>query len=137
MEELSNRLSSFWGTSPIRGVNDELMTEAKWAPLVDIVEDENEYLIKADLPELTKKDVDVRVENGVLYITGERKLEKELNGRRYHRTERLHGSFVRSFSLPDNTDPEKVTAEFKDGVLSVHLLKQEQAKPRQIEIKVK
>lgn len=120
----------------MRRTDEEYLTQAQWAPLVDIIEDDGEYLIKADLPELTQKDINVRVENGILYIAGERKLEKEEKGKRYHRTERYHGSFVRSFTLPDDADPEKVTAEFKDGVLSVHLLKNENAKPRQIEIKV-
>ena len=93
------------------------------------------YLIKADLPELTKKDITVRVDNGNLYITGERRAEKN-DWVRYHRTERFYGSFVRSFLLPNDADPEKVSASFRDGVLSVHIQKSEHAKPRQIEVKV-
>lgn len=120
----------------MRRPTEEYMTEAEWAPLVDIIEDETEYLIKADLPELNKKDISVRVENGVLYIAGERKLEKATDGKRYHRTERMHGSFVRSFTLPEEANPEEITAEFKDGVLTVRLLKRESAKTKLIDVKV-
>ncbi|MCF7762858.1 MAG: Hsp20/alpha crystallin family protein [Verrucomicrobia bacterium] len=136
MEDLTNRLTSFWGVSPMRRPTEEYMTEAEWAPLVDIIEDETEYLIKADLPELNKKDISVRVENGVLYIAGERKLEKATDGKRYHRTERMHGSFVRSFTLPEEANPEEITAEFKDGVLTVRLIKRESAKTKLIDVKV-
>jgi HSP20 family protein len=135
MEELSNRLSSFWGLSPVRAAEREYMIEANWAPLVDIIENDDEYLIKADLPELSKKDIKVRVDNGILYISGERKCEKK-EKERYHRTERFYGSFVRSFSLPDDANHEAVSANFKDGVLAVHVRKSEEAKPRQIEVKV-
>ena len=135
MEELSNRLSSFWGLSPVRAYEKENMTEANWAPLVDIIENDDEYLIKADLPELTKKNIKVRVDNRILYISGERKSKKKEN-ERYHRTERFYGSFVRSFSLPDDANHEAVSANFKDGVLKVQVRKSEEAKPKQIEIKV-
>jgi len=80
------------------------MTVADWSPLVDITEDEKEYVIKTDLPEVKKEDVKVTVENGIVTITGERKLEKEEKGKRYHRIERSYGNFVRSFSLPDDAD---------------------------------
>lgn len=137
MEELQNRLSSFWGLTPMRGTTgQEEVSLADWAPLVDITEDDKEFLIKADLPEVEKKDVNVRVENGVLYISGERKKETEEKNKKYHRTERYYGSFTRSFTLPDYVDPAKVGAEFKNGVLTVHLLKSEAAKPKAIDIKV-
>ncbi|WP_035602290.1 Hsp20/alpha crystallin family protein [Haloferula sp. BvORR071] len=109
---------------------------AEWVPVVDVLEDEKEYLIKAELPEVAKENVRVVVENGRLVISGERKFEKQENGAKYHRVERSYGSFLRSFNLPENADPEKVEAEFKDGVLRVHLGKQEKAKPRQIEVKI-
>lgn len=112
------------------------MTVAAWAPLVDITEDEKEYLITADLPEVKKNEVKVTVENGILSIAGERKFEKEEKNKRYHRVERAYGSFLRTFSLPDDADAEKVNAEFKDGVLRVHVAKSEHARPRQIEVKV-
>src|SRR5882724_9647825 len=138
MNELQNRLSPFFGRAPVRWQNGEQenMTVVEWAPLVDIAEDDKEYLIKAELPEVKKDEVKVTVENGVLTITGERKFEKEEKGKKYHRVERAFGSFVRSFTLPDDADANKVNAEFKDGVLKVHVAKSEAAKPKQIEVKV-
>ena len=112
------------------------MTVAEWAPVVDIIEDETEYLIKVDLPEIKKEEVKVTVENGVLVLSGERKLEKEEKGRKYHRIERAYGSFGRTFSLPDNADAEKVNAEFNEGVLKLHIAKSEAARPKQIEVKI-
>jgi HSP20 family protein len=93
-------------------------------------------VIKVELPEIKKEDVKVTVENGTLTISGERKFEKEEKDKKYHRVERAYGSFVRSFALPGGTDGSKVSAEFKDGVLKVHLPKTEQAKPKAIEVKV-
>jgi HSP20 family protein len=138
MEELQNRLSGFFSRVPLRRGNGEKesITVAEWAPLVDITEDDKEYLIKAELPEVKKEEVKVTVEHGILTITGERKFEKEEKGRKYHRIERAYGSFVRTFTLPDDADAEKVNAEFKDGVLKVHLTKSERAKPKQIEVKL-
>jgi HSP20 family protein len=112
------------------------MTVSQWTPLVDISEDANEYLVKAELPELKKEEVKVSVENGELTISGERKSEKEEKGKKFHRIERSYGSFLRSFTLPESVNAEKVSAEFKDGVLSVHLPKDERAKPKSIEVKV-
>src|SRR6185436_11781023 len=101
-----------------------------------ISEDAKEYLIKAELPEVKKEDVKITMEDGTLTISGDRKYEKAENGKKYHRVERAYGSFGRSFSLPDDASPGKVTAEFKDGVLTVYLVKDEKAKPRQVEVKV-
>jgi len=112
------------------------MRVADWAPLVDISEDHNEYVIKAELPEVKKGDLKITLDDGILTITGDRKFEKEENGRKYHRVERAYGSFVRTFSLPDNASPGKVKAAFKDGVLTVRLAKDEKAKPQQVEINV-
>ena len=142
MDELHNRLnsliSSAFGRVPMRSTGDqeENLTLTEWAPLVDITEDEKEYLIKAELPEVRKEDLSVVVENGILTIRGERKLEKEEKGRRYHRVERAYGAFTRSFTVPDDADGSKVDAEFKEGVLRVHLAKSEKAKPKTIEVKV-
>ena len=138
MEELQNRLSGLFGRAPVRRGNgeQESITVAEWAPLVDITEDDKEYLIKAELPEVKKEDVKVAVENGVLTISGERKSEKEERNKKFHRIERAYGSFERSFIVPDDADADKVIAEFKDGVLRVHLPKSEKAKPKQIEVKV-
>jgi HSP20 family protein len=137
MEDFQNRLSTLFGRAPTRRPNGrEEITLADWMPLADITEDEKEYLIKAELPEVKKEDVKVSVENGVLTISGERKFEKEEKKRKYHRVERGYGTFVRSFALPDDADAGKVQAEFKNGVLTVHLPKSEKAKPKQVEVKV-
>lgn len=136
LEDIQNRLGSIFGRAPARGNGEETMTVCEWAPLVDITEDQNEYLIKAELPEVKKEDVKVSVENGTLTISGERKFEKEEKGKKYHRVERAYGTFMRSFTLPDAATGEKVSAEFKDGVLKVHLPKSEEAKPKSVDIKV-
>jgi HSP20 family protein len=137
LDEMHNRLSRFLGTSASRRADgQENITVAEWAPLVDITEDDKEYLIKAELPEVKKGDVKVRVEDGVLYISGERNFEKEEKGKRYHRIERAYGSFTRSFSLPEDADPQQVNADFKDGVLGVHVAKDRNARPKSIEVKV-
>jgi HSP20 family protein len=138
LDDLQNRLSTLFGRAPVRRGEgrQESITVAEWAPLVDITEDDKEYLIKAELPEVKKDEVKVTVENGVLNIAGERKLEKEEKGKKYHRIERAYGSFVRSFTLPDDADAGKVNAEFKDGLLKVHVAKSEKARPKQIEVKV-
>ena len=93
-------------------------------------------LIKVDLPEIKREEIKVTVENGVLVLSGERELEKEEKGRKYHRIERAYGSFGRSFSLPDNADAEKVNAEFNEGVRKLHIAKSEAARPKQIEVKI-
>src|SRR5438445_12472135 len=138
MEDFQNRLSTLFGR-PLRRTNGHAradITLADWTPLADITEDEKEYLIKAELPDVKKEDVKVTVENGVLTISGERKFEKEEKKKKYHRVERAYGSFMRSFSLPDQADASKVKAEFKNGMLTVHLPKSEKAKPKQIEVNV-
>lgn len=135
--ELESRLATILGQRASTGNGGkEALTVAEWSPLVDIVEDEKEYLIKAELPEMRKDDVRLTVENEVLTISGERKFEGEEKGRKHHRIERAYGSFVRSFSLPEDADGSKVRADYKDGVLQVHLTKSEKAKPKSIEIKV-
>jgi HSP20 family protein len=136
LEDIQNRLSSLFGRTPLRGFGEEAMTVSEWTPLVDIAEDDKEYLIKAELPEVKKEDVKVTVENGVLTITGERKFEKEEKGKKYHRVERGYGSFMRSFTLPEGAAGDKISAEFKDGVLKVHLAKSAEAKPKSIDVKV-
>ncbi len=109
---------------------------AEWAPVVDIQETETEYLVKADLPEVEKKDVQVTVQEGVLTIQGERKQEKEEKGRKFHRVERSYGTFLRTFTVPEDAEETKVTADFKDGVLRVHLPKTEKPRSKAIEVKV-
>ena len=140
MDDLQRRMSSLFDWSPLRRSNltaeDENITVPEWAPLVDIAEDDKEYLIKVELPEVQKDDVKVTVESGTLTISGERKAEKEEKGRKFHRVERYYGRFERSFSIPDGATADDVKAEFKDGVLRVHLAKSEKARPKQIEVKV-
>lgn len=118
------------------GRGEESMTIAAWAPAVDISEDEKEFAVKAELPDVKKEDVKVMVEDDVLTIRGERKAEKEEKGRRYHRVERAYGSFERSFALNEGTDATKITSEFKDGLLTVHLPKAPNAKTKALEIKI-
>jgi len=108
---------------------------ADWVPVVDVLEDDKEFLIKAELPEVAKDNVKVTVEKGKLTLSGERKFEKEENGPKYHRVERSYGTFSRTFNLPENVDADKVEADFKDGVLRIHLTKVEKPGPRQIEVK--
>jgi HSP20 family protein len=137
MDDLQRRLGSFIGLSPQRPVNGrEDMTVSEWMPLVDITEDDHAYLIKAELPEVKKDEVKVTVENGVLTISGERKFEKEEQSKRYHRIERAYGIFTRSFAVPDDADAAAVSAEFKDGLLTVRLAKSEKARPKSVEVKV-
>ncbi len=113
-----------------------LLALSDWSPAVDITEDEKEYLITADLPQIAKEDVKVVVENGSLFIRGERKREAVHKDKKVHRIERSYGSFQRSFSLPDDADGNGVTASFKEGVLRVSLPKSEEKKPKHIEVSV-
>jgi len=138
MDELQRRLTSMFGLGSPRLANgkEETMTVTQWLPLVDINEDDKEYLIKAELPDLRKEEVKVSVEGGVLTISGERKFEKEEKDKKYHRIERAYGTFTRSFSVPDDADDSKVSAEFKDGLLTVRLAKSEKARPKSIDVKV-
>lgn len=137
LEEMEKRLSTMWGRPPVKSDGDkEAMTVAEWSPLVDISEDDKEYLVKAELPEIKKEEVKLTVQDNVLCISGERKYEKEEKGKKYHRVERAYGSFMRSFTLPEDADGSKVSAEYKDGLLLVHVPKSEKAKPKSIEVKV-
>ena len=113
---------------------EEALAVPEWSPLVDISEDEREYLIKAELPELRKEDVKVTAAEGMLTIMGERKFEKEESGKRYHRVERAYDSFGRTFSLPDEANPANVSTEFIEGILRVRLSKKEKSKPQQVEV---
>lgn len=108
----------------------------QWRPSADIVENDNEYMIKADLPEVKKEDITIRVENGVLTLAGERRVEKSTDSEKEHRREAFYGKFARSFSLPDDVDVDKISAESHDGVLKVHLPKSDAKKPKSLEVKV-
>lgn len=133
--EFERGLDRYFGRqSP--ATTEEPTTPRLWAPLTDITEDAKEYLVKAELPDVKKEDVKVTVEGNALCITGERTSEKEDKDKTYHRVERRYGSFERIFTLPANTDPAGVTAEFKDGLLVVRLPKTEKAAPAPVEVKV-
>jgi len=138
LEEMQKRLGSLLGSrlSVFTDGGEEEFTVSEWSPPVDIAEDDKEYTVKAELPGMTKEDIKVTVEGGVLSITGERKVEKEEKHKKYHRIERSYGTFTRSFTLPEAASADKVSAEFNDGVLKVHLPKEEKAKPKSVEVKI-
>ena len=112
----------------------EPQTNRPWSPSVDIYETENELVLKADLPEVEHKDIDVRVENQTLTLAGQRRFEKQDSGKGYHRLERSYGNFTRSFAVPNTFDTANIAASFKNGVLTVTLPKREAAKPRTIKV---
>ena len=137
--EMENMLERYTHATG-RGLGGDIDTElnfAKWSPTVDIEESDNFYLIRADVPGVDKKDIEVRLDNGVLSITGEKHTEKETGkDTKHHRTERYSGSFARRFTLPTSVKTDKVDATYKDGVLSLMIPKAEEAKPKAIDIKV-
>ena len=114
----------------------EPQTNRPWSPAVDIFESENELVLKADVPDVDLKDIDIRVENQTLTIAGERKFEKKDDVKGYHRIERSYGNFVRSFAVPSAFDTDNINAAYRNGVLTVSLPKKEAAKPRQIKVAV-
>jgi len=116
-----------------RGDNGALTT---WAPAVDIYETENELVLKADIPDMNEKDLDIRVENNMLTIRGERKFEQKVKEDNYLRIERTYGSFSRSFGLPNTVNTEGIKAEYKNGVLTVELPKRAESKPKQVKVNV-
>jgi len=135
LEDIQNRVNRFLsGTLPARAEKGAFF--ADWTPPVDIEETDKEYLIKAELPDIKKDDVKVETLDGVLTIEGERKQEKEEKGKKFYRMERSYGKFVRQFALPTEVDATKIQAEFKGGMLFVHLPKTALAKPQAIEVKV-
>jgi HSP20 family protein len=107
-----------------------------WAPAVDIFESEQELVVKADLPDIKPEELDIRVENNILTIRGERKFEKKVDEKNYLRVERAYGSFARSFSLANTVNSEAIKADYKDGVLTLTIPKREEAKPKQIKVNV-
>lgn len=137
LEDMSTRLNRLFNQPFTRRFGEEDgMAFADWAPAIDVQETDKEYLLKADLPEVKRDDVKVDVKDGVLSVEGERKQEKEEKGKKFHRIERSYGKFVRRLTLPVDVDEQKIAAEFKDGVLNVHLPKSATAKPHTIDIKV-
>jgi HSP20 family protein len=121
--------------TPWGGLSDLASAETSWSPPVDIKEDENHYYIKADVPGVDSKDLEVTLERGVLTIAGERRAESKEEANGYRRVERFRGRFVRAFSLPDTADADKVDATIKNGVLEVVINKKESSKPRRIAVR--
>lgn len=138
LQDRMNRLfdESFRGASRSGATDDDWALGGSWAPAVDIYEQEGNIVLKAELPGVDSKDVDIRLENNVLTLRGERKLDTEVKRENYHRVERAYGSFTRSFTLPTVVDQEKIKADYRDGVLRVTLPKREEAKPKQISIAI-
>jgi HSP20 family protein len=131
LQDQVNRL--FEGSLPRRSDQLALTT---WTPAVDIYETENELVLKADLPDVNENDLDIRIENNILTIKGERKFEEKVKEDNYLRVERTYGSFSRSFSLPSTVDSGSIKADYKNGVLTVQLPKRAESKPRQVRINV-
>jgi len=120
-----------------RGINDEETSLTSWSPAVDVAEHDDAYVVKVELPGVNKDEVKITIESNILTIRGEKKQEKETKKENYHRVERSYGSFQRSFTLPSTVKSDKIDAAYKDGILTIALPKAEEAKPKQIEVKVK
>ncbi len=133
-EEMNRLFDRFFSRDLL--AEDEFVSLGDWSPSVDIKEDKEEYVVTAELPGMKKDDVQITFSNGTLKIEGERQKEKEEKNVNYHRVERVYGKFCRSFQLPSSIQQNKISAEFKDGILTVHLPKSEEAKPKVIEVKV-
>jgi HSP20 family protein len=127
--EVSRMLTDLFGRSQESNLT-------SWAPAVDIYENEHELVVKADLPDVKPEELDIRVENNILTIRGERKFEKKVDEKNYLRVERSYGSFARSFSLASTVNSEAIKADYKDGVLTLTIPKREEAKPKQIKVNV-
>jgi len=137
MSTLQDRVNRIFADAYGRRDDDDLMTRGAWVPPVDIFEtDQHELVIKAELPDVNRDDINLRVENNTLTISGEKKMETEVKENQYRRVERSYGSFSRSFTLPQTVDATNIGADYKNGVLTVRLPLREEAKPRQIQVKV-
>jgi HSP20 family protein len=134
LQDRMNRLfnDSYGG----RNQEDHMLSRGTWIPPVDIYEVDGELVLKAELPDMKREDIDVTVENNTLTVRGDRKLDNEIKQENFHRVERAYGSFVRTFSLPPTVDTGKIGAEYKDGVLTVKLPMREEAKARSIDVRV-
>jgi len=135
LEDMSSRLNRIFG-QPLTTRPEGGESFADWTPAIDVQETDTEYLVKADLPDVKRDDVKISVQDGVLAVEGERKQEQEEKGKTFHRIERSYGKFVRRLLVPTDVDQTKVAADFKDGVLNVHLPKSPIATPRTIDVKV-
>ena len=136
MAALQERVNRAFGDMS-RRYDDDLTTRGAWIPAVDIYQTDNHTLVlKVELPDVVREDIDLRVENNILTITGQKQRDKAVKEEQYHRIERTFGSFTRTFTLPPTVDAGKIGAEFKNGVLTVTLPLREEAKPRQIQVTV-
>jgi HSP20 family protein len=136
MAVLQDRLNRAFGDIGHR-VDDDVMTRGAWIPPVDIFENEkHELVLKAELPDLDREDIDLKVEQNVLTLSGQKKMDKEVSDQQYHRIERTFGSFSRTFTLPPTVDSARINAEYKNGVLTVTLPLREDARPKQIQVQV-
>jgi HSP20 family protein len=137
LDDLFNQYGRVLGRSAAPARESNGGTVVEWRPVANISETADAYLIRAELPEVAKKDIDVSVHEGVITLRGERRLENQSNNEKHHRIESFYGSFARSFTLPADVDETKIEAESKDGVLTVRLPKTEVRKPRPIEVQVR
>ncbi|MGH9340500.1 MAG: Hsp20/alpha crystallin family protein [Acidobacteriota bacterium] len=128
---LQDRMNRLFNQS-LHGGED--ISSSRWSPPVDIFETGDELIVKAELPEVKREDIDIRVENSTLTLQGERKLNSEIKEDNYHRIERRYGSFSRSFTLPTTVNPEQIKANYQDGILEIRMAKRPESKPRQIQI---
>ena len=135
LSNLQEQVNRLFSDATFRGRGDEAALTT-WAPPVDIYETESELVVKADLPDLQEKDIDIRIENNLLTIRGERKYEKNISQDNYLRVERTYGAFSRSFSLPTTVNAEAIRADYTNGVLTVKVPKREEAKPRQVKVNI-
>lgn len=135
LDDMSSRLGRMMGV-PMRRIDHEAEAFAAWAPAIDVEESDKEYLVKADLPDIRKDDVKINIQDGMLVIEGERHQEKEEKGRKFHRVERSYGKFVRQLAVPSDVERDKVAADYKDGVLAIHLPKAATAKPKSVEVMI-
>lgn len=136
MAVLQDRVNRVFGDLN-RRYDDDVMTRGTWVPPVDIFENgQHALVLKAELPDLTREDIDLRVENNTLTISGQKKMDQEITEQQYHRIERTYGSFSRTFTLPATVDTGRIGAEYKNGVLTVTLPLREEAKPKQIQVQV-
>ena len=134
---LQDRMNRLFDDS-MRGIRPEenALSSGIWSPPVDIYETEGDVILKAELPEVNQKDIDIQVENNTLTLKGERRFEKETKKENFHRIERAYGTFTRSFTLPNAIDQEKIHADYKDGVLKITMPKREETKAKQIKVAV-
>src|SRR5205807_8375417 len=133
---LQDRINRVFRDSYAGEGRDESLTTSSFAPAVDVYEDEHNVTLKIEVPGIDEKDIDVRIENNVLTVHGERKIEREEKAENYRRVERQYGSFTRTFTLPNTVDSDSISADYDKGVLKIGLAKKAEAKPKQIKVNV-